>query len=569
MNAGRSVALRRFVRLLLGPCVFAAALLMLPADHAGATSFSPSWNITVPDAAPGASSALVFDLNLPAPGAQFQNLVAFIPPEFSITNGDDITNGAVSGHVTSVARVGLINGACNSNVIVGIDLMDASTDPEFSTYLYDGVYDYDHNGLPDNVDYYPSTLSALAPGTVPIQRLYGQIPVAGTLVPLNLVIFAPGTPIPLMPEFDSSLGFPTVTMLGDPFATPYPDDPISDFCTPLSATTTLEGITKDHTGLPGNQAGQVLRTNPAESGRFNSIIFARSRWDADNDGIDNGIDPCPLTYDPAWDPRSDGPSGDADIDGLPDSCDPNDAQHNTDQDGDAFLNRADLCPTVASQYYNNPDQDRDGIGNPCDPFPGDDSNNGAAHRHALCVNDEFTIGGATGDAPEWACPSGPDLPVLPRLLIYPSPAVEAVGGVHSVYVDASHANLGGSAVGVTMSFQVSGANPVTGSCLTNNGGECQFNFAGPNLGLDTITASATIDGYEVSDTATNLWVRRGSQRCLRRRDARRLAAVRGLAVPDYGRGGTRRACPLWTGVQHHLVQLHPRRRRAHHRRSGD
>jgi hypothetical protein len=53
---------------------------------------------------------------------------------------------------------------------------------------------------------------------------------------------------------------------------------------------------------------------------------------------------------------------------------------------------------------------------------------------------------------------------------------------------------------------VTGANPTSGSCLTGNNGECQFNYAGPIEGLDTITATATIDGYPVSATGTNLWV---------------------------------------------------------------
>jgi hypothetical protein len=476
---------------------------MLPRDGADATSFQPSWAAGVEDPTPGASSTLTFDLNLSSPHSQFASLVSFIPAEFGITTGDDVTNGAIAGHINAVARLGLINGACDSTLVLGFDLMDASTDPAQTIYLYDGVNDWDGDGLPENVDRYPSTLATLAPDLVPIQRLYGQIPVAGTLVPLNLITFAPGTPIPGLPTFDPTLGYPVVTMLGDPFYVPYPDDDsITDYCTPLSATVNLFGVTQDHTATPANEAGQVLRTNPAQPGTYNSIIFARSQWDADNDGIENTLDTCPVTPDPGWNPRTLESPGDADDDGLADSCDTNDNSPNADQDGDGFFNRGDGCPTLIPQNFLHYDKDRDAIGDECDPFPEDPSNGGAAHRHAVCASDTFTIGVGGPGPPPWSCPSGPDLPTPPRLVMNPPRGIETVGSVLSLRVFARRINAAGAAIAHTVSFQVTGANAASGSCLTDNFGECTFNYQGVSAGLDTITASATIDGFDLTDTST-------------------------------------------------------------------
>jgi hypothetical protein len=61
--------------------------------------------------------------------------------------------------------------------------------------------------------------------------------------------------------------------------------------------------------------------------------------------------------------------GDADGDGLPSSCDPDDSSRLDDQDGDAYLNRGDNCPTSANGVGqtttpagNQTDGDSDGIG---------------------------------------------------------------------------------------------------------------------------------------------------------------------------------------------------------------
>jgi len=484
----------------------ALTAVLTGASDASAATFQPAWTASLADPDPGAASDITIELSIPAPDLNFSRLITFVPPEFGVSDGDSITNGAFTGNVTAMATLGLLGNSCSSGLLLEFQMMDASTDPAFSIPPYLGTEDGNGNGLPDNVDYYPALMSLIAPDIEPVQRLYGQVLVAGRLIPLNFVIFAPGTPIPLLPAFDASLGYPTVTIVGDPFAVPETNFPITDFCTPLSTTVLLNGMSDDNPNLAGNQGGQILRTNPAVAGIYNSVVFARSQWDADGDGIENNIDPCALTPDPTWNPRADAGPGDADDDGLPDSCDPTSASF-FDNDGDQYPNRGDYCPNVAANGIHW-DQDRDAIGDDCDPFPVDDTNGGAAQRMQLCVADTLVVGSPSSlDPPPWSCPDGPDLPVPPRISLYPDESAEMVGSVHSTRVSLSKSGLGaGPAVGVTVDFLVSGANPGSGSCLTGNFGGCEFNYIGVNEGLDTIAASATVDGIPVEATATNVWV---------------------------------------------------------------
>lgn len=503
MQQAFALILSRVVTRILLPCLFVTIAALLPGD-ASATTFTPTWSADLGISDSGAHSTLTFNLHIPAPDSQLGTAVSFIPPEFGVTNGDSLTNGAITGRVAASATLGLVGGACGTTLDLTFDLMDASTDPLNTIYLYDGVYDYDGDGKPENVDRYPSSLAFVAPDIVPVQRLYGQVLVSSVLVPINFAIFEPGTPLPLLPALDPSMGYPTVAIIGDPLAVPGATFPISDFCTPLTSTIVIRGTSLDNPALAGNEEGQAIVTNPAGPGQYNVILFARGRFDADNDGIENGLDICPLTPDPTWDPRSGGAAGDADMDGLPSSCDPNDSLHDADNDGDAFNNRLDLCPLVATAYLHY-DSDRDGIGDGCDPLPADESNGGAAHRHELCLSDAVTIGSpGPGAPPPWPCPSGPDLPIPPRLIVSPSDGLEAVGFVHSVRAVTLKPAGTGYAVGVTVNFQVTGANPQTGSCLTSNSGDCEFNYLGANAGEDTIETTATIVGVSLSRTVSNL-----------------------------------------------------------------
>src|SRR5262249_27525756 len=88
-----------------------------------------------------------------------------------------------------------------------------------------------------------------------------------------------------------------------------------------------------------DQQGNVGRSSPLDRG-------APPPGDADGDGVADGSDNCPSTFNPG--------QADQDGDGVGDACDP-------DIDGDGVANAADNCPVNA-----NPDQadnDGDGIGN--------------------------------------------------------------------------------------------------------------------------------------------------------------------------------------------------------------
>lgn len=493
---------RVFFRLL--PIAFVGLATALGAGSASATAFEPSWTATLANTSPGAASSMTLRLDIPAPDANFGQLLNFIPADFAVTSGDDVPDGAIAGTVNANATLGLVNGPCNTSVSPVFEMVDASIDPDSSIPIYAGVYDYNGNGLADNVDYYPSFLSIYAPQLEPVARYYSQTVVAGVIVPLNFVIFEPGAPIPLYPALDPALGYPVVVIIGDPIE-PIQPIPISDFCSPLETATTLRGVSGDNPATAADEGGATLRRNPSEAGAFNSVLFARSGWDGDGDGIENQLDPCPYAPDASWDPRSAGTSGDADGDGLPDSCDPNDGEPNSDEDGDGYLNRQDPCPRLAE--FSPFDSDRDGVGDSCDAAPNDASDSGANHRHDVCLADTMIVGSPASSEPApFNCPGGPDLPVPPTFSLYPEESVELIGTVHSIQAYLTRPQNAGPAVGVEVHFEVLGANPTTGSCLTGNFGYCQFNYLGANAGTDVISASATVDGIAVRRESTNEWV---------------------------------------------------------------
>ncbi len=478
------------------------------ASPALATAFNPTLEITLGDSSPGAASDVTYHITIAAPDSMFQSLVAFTPAEFGLTAGAAVPDGAYAGTIAADTRFGLVNGACDTPVDVAFPLMEASTNPNESIPAYVGVEDYNGNGLPDNVDYYPSFLNVIVPGITPVQRLYGQVLVAGLWNPINLVFFEPGARLPLLPSLDEALGYPALAFITDPVA-PFAPNAISDFCTPLDVTVVLNGVSADNPATPANEAGHTLRTNPAAAGDYSAVLFARSRWDADNDGIENNLDSCPLTPDAGWDPRDPASPFDADGDGLPLSCDPNDNPNgggtNSDQDGDGYLNRQDNCAMAVN--IPNVDTDMDGIGDACDQFPGDARDAGASHRHDVCLVSTVTIGSpAGGDPPPVSCPSGPDLPMPAMLSLYADEEYGAVGSTHSISAFLFRRSTHEPISAVTVAFSVSGANPATGACVTDDFGGCEFEYSGANTGTDEITATAVVDGVSSVASATIEWV---------------------------------------------------------------
>ena len=409
----------RTVRAVLGPLlllVVVGALALRSAPEARGLSFNPHLDASLSNSSPGAAADLNLDFSIDAPDPIFEAIVTFMPGDMYVAPDDDVANGAIAGKLDAQSTLGLFNGDCNTLLPVYFDLVEANTDIHNTIPLYYGYNDNDGNGLPENVDRYPDFLTRLAPNLQPIERLYGQTLVAGIQTFINFVVYEPGVKIARLPEMDASLGYPVVIYLNDTTAPAIPFA-ITDFCTPLGTNTTIYGTSRDNPDTPADESGTTLKRNPPSAGTYNVVSFVRSQWDADGDGIENTMDPCPFSADPGWNPRGNGdPAADLDNDGLPNSCDPSPNDANADQDDDGYKNKQDNCPLVAENYP--PDYDHDGIGDSCDPYPEDPSQNGTAQRAELCLTSELAVG-AAGAAPNVVCPNGPDVVLPPTLMVDP------------------------------------------------------------------------------------------------------------------------------------------------------
>lgn len=398
------------------------------------------------DARPGAVSGVATKFNLAAPDPNFAGAIFYTPPKWGIPADADIPNGAIVADLRAKATLGLIGNSCSNSLSVRFIMMDATTDQStvmanaFKDLNNDNVPDMmedrDDDGLPDSVTKYPDFLTRLFPGATPRARLQGQTSVSGVPVSLNFVIFEPGTVLKTPAQTispDPSLGFPSATVLqsvGDPDAFPEASA-ITDFCTPLVTDITTFGTTQDNLctdagptpagctpigdliegkagpgGTTPDEGGSVNRTNPSAAGTYTFTQFAASQRDADGDGYENGLDPCPLNAAPNWNPREGSfgtpQTGDSDGDRIPDVCDlsPNDPfPPSGDADGDFYLNSGDNCPQATNGANpandavigpnNQKDSDLDSIGDVCDPSP----NSPDGERKEVNVLSEVTISG--------------------------------------------------------------------------------------------------------------------------------------------------------------------------------
>lgn len=369
--------------------------------------FNPTFEGTLTTFAAGANPDLVVNVQIPDAGdAYFSGVIAFVPDDVGLGQcpandpasfaracaDGGIPNGAIVGQVLADSSLGLANGACNTLISdIDFQMMDATTDMS-ETVDFEDTNDNDigdqfeigSNGLPEGVNKYPTYLTRLIrdlpynpgdPGAStplqPIMRSFGTAVVAGEDVSVQFLIFQPGIMVNGL-QLDPAAGFSIITVTqntGDPGAIPEPST-ITDQCTPFGADAVTYGITRDNPNTNTNEAGNTLITSPAP-GQYAIGALLFSNRDEDNDGIENQVDPCPVSGNPdAWDPLDPNTPGDDDVDGIPNVCDPM-PQKNVganDHDGDQFVNRGDLCPLVANPLQG--DVDRDGIGNECDPEPG-------------------------------------------------------------------------------------------------------------------------------------------------------------------------------------------------------
>jgi len=304
------------------------------------------------------------------------SMFTFTPIDMWSKMGNQIPVGAKMGILNASSTVGVANAACAANMAPLFKLHNASTDttdvlgPADMYFMLKKAADVPvpfgkyNAAVPDYLEGYPYFLNQAfdpdgeagpLPPLVPRARYAGHGLVAGMNILIQVVVFDPGQ-LAMIPgiyqQLGSQVGTPSAVILNNPISQEEAPGAISDFCTPLSTTTTL--YTPTQNGDYGTGGGGIeAQRNPAAgagvlgTGTIISRSFSRTERDADADGVENDLDPCPFTAD-AWDPRAPGGpgTGDNDNDGLPDTCDPDDNTFNDDQDADGYLNRQDICPLV-------------------------------------------------------------------------------------------------------------------------------------------------------------------------------------------------------------------------------
>jgi len=260
---------------MLGLALAIGLLLVLGGGKAEASTFNPTYEACLDNAttgtecdgtaAAGANDDILTKTNIASGDANFGLLVGFIPPDFTVTADEDVPDGAVTGTLFSVAQLGLLNGPCNSSVVVEFTMVDGTTNvnntidplpPGSSDNLSPLSKDTDGNGIFDGADKYPSYLNETFNNTKPRARQVGIAIVSGVTVVLNFLVFEPGAEPPAESDIqiDASLGYPSVTVLQNPEAPPS-QSAISDFCTPLITENFSFGLTRDNPCTPATSEG--------------------------------------------------------------------------------------------------------------------------------------------------------------------------------------------------------------------------------------------------------------------------------------------------------------------------
>jgi hypothetical protein len=354
-------------------------------------SFNPRFSVSVSNTAADTPSDVTADYHIPG-GDLFESFEGdFTPIEWRWTPSSEVDLGVQRDVVDTVMTSGFVNKPCNTPLALHFDMLNGTTDKSRTVTFEGGFDDSNGDGNPDFIDRYPDFNDRIVGPAQPIVREVGIADVAGTKILMQFLEYEPGATL-FGRTSDPALGQPWVTVFnntGDPEAIPKPGAQ-TDICSPMDFTIHFFGAAQD---------GTVLLRNPKEAGTYTHSTLWVAERDADGDGIENTLDPCPLDPDPTWDPRAleaAGP-GDADGDGLPSSCDPDDSTAVDDQDGDGYLNRGDNCPAVgngvaqaATAAGNQKDSDSDRIGDACDPNPLNADSEGEAPEVVLSQDITFT-----------------------------------------------------------------------------------------------------------------------------------------------------------------------------------
>jgi 3-oxoadipate enol-lactonase len=360
--------------------------------------------VSVSNPTPDSASDNGSETHVPSGDPYHSFAIGFWPVGWPVTPSAELDLGVRKGAMDVAVQVGLTNGPCNTPLALHFDMVNATTDKSRTVTFEDGFNDSNGDGNPDFIDMYPDFNDRILGPAQPYSRTVGITEVGGRKLLQQALSYEPGATVRGR-TLDPALGRPAATLLdnaGDPLAVPTPG-PVTDNCSPFDATAVNFGTAPD---------GTVIAKTPKEPGTYTFNFLYVAQRDADGDGIENTLDPCPLDPDPTWDPRATeavGP-GDADGDGLPSSCDPDDSAAVNDQDGDGFLNRGDNCPLVANGVDqagtaagDQKDSDSDGIGDACDPHPNNADSEGEASE--VLLSQDVTITEAAPTAPQPLAPS--------------------------------------------------------------------------------------------------------------------------------------------------------------------
>lgn len=404
-------------------------------------------------------------------------IIAFTPPEWKVAKDADIPDGTIVGEFKSKAVIGILNNGCETPIQPVFTLYDGTIDrskklapkAEGVADRLSPMRDLDpKDGIPDSAMKWPAYLDNL-PARVGmnlddlIARFVGinTSAVTNLTIVLNFLVFKPGATVSNQVLLDPRLGYPAVTVLQDPSGAAANSDSVSDFCAPLWTSSSLKG----------EAGGATFRGNPA-AGSYNFVTYTIGAADVDEDGIENGLDPCTFIPNTSpWDPR--GPQtqnpGDQDGDGLPDDCDPDPVVKspcnagtgisNADEDCDKWQNRGDNCPFVNNEDQK--DEDGDAIGDACDTGTVTTASGTsvtlsptvANGRHLpVCLVKKVDIGGggtlAVAD-PTKLAPCDPTVLKLPTPTPVPTPVVTLRPGQSPSPAPSGIACVGANCVGDT------------------------------------------------------------------------------------------------------------------------
>ena len=460
---------RIIVFCLLGLVALALASFASSGSEAGTYKTYHGYSLTSTAASANSNSENMIAVVAPDYNYEDSSMFTLSPVDMWTEHSNNIPIGAGMGVLSATSTVGLTNLACSAVMYPDFHLYNASTDttdvlsPGDMSWLLKYApphpqsvplpYGKHDASLPDYLEAYPHFLNEMfdpdgagsKPPLVPRARWVGYTDdVAQMHILVQIVMFNPGQLKELggvYAQMGPEVGSGTVVVLNNPVSQEEAPGAISDFCSPLKTVTTNYATTIDKNPLhdpagdwPGDQSGYTVQQNPPAgagvlgTGTIISRNYSMSERDADGDGIENDLDPCPYTDDSGWTPRVPGGAGtgDEDADGLPDSCDPdptgtegNCPGTQSDCDDDGYNNRQDICPLVANgcnsgasptctkvnvAWDNQADDDSvlgnadkgpgpDSIGNVCDDSDDDGNEDGAG---AGTCNDGIDNGGGDG-----------------------------------------------------------------------------------------------------------------------------------------------------------------------------